>query len=155
MNEKKRLIIIDCNSIIHRAFHAIPPLATKKGELVNAVYGFLLVFLKVIREFQPEYIAAAFDFPAKTFRHKEYKEYKAKRPSTPESLAQQIPKVKEILATFNVAIFEKEGFEADDIIASLKTKNQKPKIKNDWREEIKIEKGMIVQKGKRKFKKII
>ncbi len=119
MNKRKRLIIIDCNSIIHRAFHALPALKTKKGELVNAVYGFLLVFLKALREFQPEYIAATFDFPAKTFRHKEYKEYKAKRPPTPENLAQQIPKVKEILETFNVAVFEKEGFEADDIISTI------------------------------------
>ena len=119
VNEKKKLIIIDSNSIIHRAYHALPPLTTKKEELVNAVYGFLLVFFKAIREFQPDFIAATFDFPAPTFRHKKYKEYKAKRPPAPEELYQQIPKVKEVLEAFNVPIFEKEGFEADDIIGTI------------------------------------
>ncbi|MDP2864215.1 MAG: 5'-3' exonuclease H3TH domain-containing protein [bacterium] len=117
--EKKRLIIIDSNSLIHRAYHALPPLTTKKGELINAVYGFLLVFLKAIKEFQPDYIAACFDLPGPTFRHKKFKEYKAKRPPTPEELCQQIPKVKEILKSFDVPIFEKEGFEADDIIGTI------------------------------------
>jgi len=128
MNEKKRLIIIDSNSIIHRAFHALPALTTKKGELVNAIYGFLLVFLRVIKEFQPDYIAACFDFPAPTFRHKKFKEYKAKRPPAPKDLYQQIPKVKEFLETFNVPIFEKEGFEADDIIATLSKLASKKQI---------------------------
>ena len=119
MTAKKRLIIIDSNSLIHRAYHALPPLTTKKGELVNAVYGFLLVFFKAIREFQPDFIAATFDFPAPTFRHKKFKEYKAKRPPAPEELYQQIPKVKEILGVFGVPIFEKEGYEADDIIGTI------------------------------------
>lgn len=117
--EKKRLIIIDSNSLIHRAYHALPPLTTKKGELVNAIYGFLLVFFKAIREFQPDFIAATFDFPAPTFRHKKFKEYKAKRPPAPEELYRQIPKVKEILKGFNVPILEKEGFEADDLIGTI------------------------------------
>ena len=116
---KKRLIIIDSNSIIHRAYHALPPLTTKKGELVNAIYGFLLVFLKAIREFQPDFITACFDFPAPTFRHEKFKGYKAKRPPAPKELYQQIPKVKEILKRFNVQIFEKKGFEADDIIGTI------------------------------------
>ncbi len=119
MTNEKRLIVIDCNSIIHRAYHALPPLTTKKGELVNAIYGFLLVFFKAIKEFQPDFIVAAFDFPGKTFRHKKFKEYKAKRPPAPEELYQQIPKVKEILGGFNVPVFEKEGFEADDIIGTI------------------------------------
>lgn len=119
MDLKKRLIVIDSNSIIHRAYHALPPLTTKKGELVNAVYGFLLVFLKIIKEFQPDFVAACFDFPAPTFRHKKYKEYKAKRPPLPDELSQQIPQIKEILKSFNVPIFEKEGFEADDLIGTI------------------------------------
>jgi len=125
---KKRFIIIDSNSIIHRAFHALPPLTTKKGELVNAIYGFLLVFLKVIREFQPDYIAACFDYPAPTFRHKKYKEYKITRPPAPEELYQQIPKVKEILKIFNVPIFEKESFEADDLIGTVSRLAPTPEI---------------------------
>jgi len=108
MTDKKRLIIIDSNSIIHRAFHALPLLTTKKGELVNAIYGFLLVFLKTIKEFQPDFIVACFDFPAPTFRHKKFKEYKAKRPPVPKELYSQIPKIKEILKVFSVPIFEKK-----------------------------------------------
>ncbi len=116
---EKRFLIIDSNSVIHRAYHALPPLTTKKGEPVNAVYGFLLVFLKSVREFQPGYIAACFDVPGPTFRHKEYREYKATRPPTPKDLVPQIIKTKDILKSFSVPVFEKKGFEADDIIGTL------------------------------------
>lgn len=126
--EKKRLIIIDSNSIIHRAFHALPPLTTKKGELVNAIYGFLLVFLKAIKEFEPDFIAACFDFPAPTFRHKKFKEYKAKRAPTPKEIYEQIPKVKKVLEAFDVKILEKQGFEADDIIGTISKKFPKKQI---------------------------
>jgi len=118
-NKSKRLLVIDANSIIHRAYHALPPLTTKKGELVNAVYGFLLVFLKAIKDFQPDFIAACFDVKGPTFRHKKFKDYKAKRPPAPEELYQQIPKVKEVLEAFNVPVFEKQGFEADDLIGTI------------------------------------
>lgn len=128
MAKEKRLIVIDSNSVIHRAFHALPPLTTKKGELVNAVYGFFLVFLKAVKEFQPDFIVACFDFPAPTFRHKKFKEYKAKRPPTPKELYDQIPKVKEVLNSFGVPIFEKEGFEADDIIGTISKKFPKKQI---------------------------
>lgn len=120
MAEKnKTLIVIDSNSVIHRAYHALPPLTTKKGELVNAVYGFLLVFFKIIREFDPDCLIACFDSPALTFRHKKFKAYKAKRPPTPPELASQFPKIKEILKAFNVSVFEKAGYEADDLIGTL------------------------------------
>ncbi len=119
MIEKEKLIIIDANSVIHRAYHALPALTTKKGGAVGAVYGFLLVFLKAIKEFQPSYVVACFDVKGPTFRHKKFKEYKAKRPKAPEDLYLQIPKVKEILRAFNVPIFEKEGFEADDLIGTI------------------------------------
>ncbi len=119
VEEKKYLIVIDSNSVIHRAYHALPPLTTKKGELVNAVYGFLLVFLKAVKDFRPDFIAAVFDFPAPTFRHEKYKEYKAKRPPTPKEIYQQIPKVKEVLEALNVSVFEKQGFEGDDLIGTI------------------------------------
>ncbi|MBI2041923.1 MAG: hypothetical protein HYT20_02815 [Candidatus Nealsonbacteria bacterium] len=119
MEDKKRIIIIDSNSVIHRAFHALPPLTTKSGEMVNAVYGFLLVFFKAIKEFKPDYIVACFDFPAPTFRHEKYKEYKAKRVKAPPELYNQIPKTKEVLGAFGVQVFEKEGFEADDLIGTI------------------------------------
>lgn len=126
--EKKRLIVIDGNAVIHRAFHALPPLTTKKGELVNAIYGFLLVFFKAIKEFQPDFVAATFDFPGPTFRHKKYKLYKATREKAPEELYQQIPKIKEILESFNVQIFEKQGFEADDLIGTISKSAPKKQI---------------------------
>jgi DNA polymerase-1 len=118
-NKTKRLLIIDSNSIIHRAYHALPSLTTKKGELVNVVYGFLLVFFKAVKDFNPDFIAAAFDSPAPTFRHKKYKEYKAKRPKAPDELYQQIPKVKEVLSALEVPFFEAPGFEGDDIIGTI------------------------------------
>ena len=127
-NEKKRLIIIDGNSLTHRAYHALPPLTTKKGELVNAIYGFLLVFLKALRELQPDFVVATFDFPALTFRHREFKEYKATRVKAPDELYNQIPKIKEILNVFNVPIFEKEGFEADDLIGTISKSAPKKQI---------------------------
>jgi len=118
-NDKKRLIIIDSNSLIHRAYHALPPLTTKGGEEVGAIYGFLLVFFKALRELNPDFIAITFDLPSPTFRHKKFKFYKAKRPKLPPELCQQIPKIKEILRGFDLPIFEEEGFEADDLIGTI------------------------------------
>ena len=122
---KKRLLIIDANSLIHRAFHALPPFRTSKGEMTNAVYGFLLVLFKAIKEFRPDYIAAAFDMPGPTKRHKEFKEYKAKREKAADELYEQIPMVKEMLTALNIATYEKEEFEADDIIGTIAKKAPK------------------------------
>lgn len=113
------MVIIDSNALIHRAYHALPPLKTKQGDLVNAVYGFVLILFRIINNFHPEYIAATFDFPAPTFRHIESPEYKAKRPKTPADLIEQIPLVKEVLAAFHIPIYEKKGFEADDLIGTI------------------------------------
>ncbi|MDP2767557.1 MAG: 5'-3' exonuclease H3TH domain-containing protein, partial [Candidatus Methanoperedens sp.] len=117
---KRKLMVIDGNALIHRSFHALPPtLTTKKGEMVNAVYGFTAVLLKAIREFRPDYIALTLDRGAPTFRHKEYKEYKANRVKAPDELYGQIPRVKEIARAFNIPIYEKDGFEADDLIGTI------------------------------------
>jgi DNA polymerase-1 len=118
-SQTKRLVILDCNSILHRAYHALPPLTTSKGEHTGAIYGFLLVLFRVLREFQPDYVAAAFDFPAPSFRHKVFREYKAKRPLIPLELSAQIAKTKELLPVFGIPVFEKAGFEADDIIGTI------------------------------------
>ncbi len=120
----KKLILIDSHALIHRAYHALPPLTTKSGELVNAVYGFTSILIKTISNFKPDYIVAAFDAPGATFRHKEYKEYKATRVKAPDELYAQIPRVKEILRAFNIPIFEQSGYEADDIIGTI-SKNLK------------------------------
>jgi DNA polymerase I-like protein with 3'-5' exonuclease and polymerase domains len=121
----KKLLIIDANSLIHRAFHALPPFATSKGEMVNAVYGFFSIFLKAIKEIHPDYIAAAFDSKGPTFRETKFKAYKAKREKAPDELYFQIPKIQAVLAAFQVPSFEKQGFEADDIIGTIAKKAPK------------------------------
>lgn len=115
----KRFVIIDGNALVHRAYHALPRLTNKKGELINAVYGFILVFLKAIRELKPDYMAVTFDLAAPTFRHKEYEEYKAKRPKAPQELYDQLDRVKEVVRAFNIPICEQEGYEADDVIGTI------------------------------------
>ncbi|PIP17459.1 MAG: DNA polymerase I [Parcubacteria group bacterium CG23_combo_of_CG06-09_8_20_14_all_35_9] len=134
---QQKFLIIDGNALLHRAWHALPPLTTKRGELVNAIYGFMMVFLKVLKELKPTYVAITFDKKAPTFRHKKYKEYKATRaPQAPE-LYEQIPRLKELISAFSVPIFEKEGFEADDLIGTLTyaTKKYREKDTNKCRIE--------------------
>ena len=118
----KKLVLIDSNALIHRSFHALPPLTTRSGELVNAVYGFSSILLRVINELKPDYIAAAYDLAAPTFRHIEYEDYKAKRPKAPDELYEQIPRTKEVLKALNIPVLEKEGYEADDVIGTLAKK---------------------------------
>ncbi len=119
MIHNKKFLIIDGNSLLHRAWHAIPPLITKKGELTNAVYGFTVLLLKALKDVKPDFVAVTFDRKAPTFRHIEYAEYKAKRTKQPDEFYEQFPRVKELLTAFDIPIFEKDGFEADDIIATL------------------------------------
>jgi len=115
----KKFILIDGNAIIHRAFHAVPPFRTSKGELTNAVYGFSSMLLNILNNEMPDYIAASFDLKGKTFRHEEYKEYKATRKKAPDELYAQIPRIKEVVRAFKIPIFEREGFEADDVLGTL------------------------------------
>lgn len=124
-SDPKKLVLIDGNAIIHRAYHALPPLTTKKGELVNAVYGFTSVLLKVISEIKPDYILATFDLKEPTFRHEEYKEYKATRVKAPDELYAQFDRVKEVVRAFNIPIFEMAGFEADDVIGTMARQAEK------------------------------
>lgn len=118
----KKLVLIDANAIVHRSFHALPPLTNRKGEMTNAVYGFSSVLIKVINELKPDYMTAAFDLAAPTFRHIEYDQYKAKRVKAPDELYEQIPRTKEVLRAFGIPVLEKEGFEADDIIGTVAKK---------------------------------
>ncbi|MBR6701401.1 MAG: DNA polymerase I [Firmicutes bacterium] len=114
----KRLIAIDGNSLINRAYYALPPLSTKSGLYTNAVYGFINMLNKVMEEYDPEYMAVAFDLKAPTFRHLEYSEYKAGRRKTPYELLQQFPLIKNVLRAMDIKIIELEGFEADDLIGT-------------------------------------
>jgi DNA polymerase-1 len=114
------LLLFDGNALVHRAFHALPPLTQRKtGELVNAVYGFASTLLKVCADFRPTHWAIAFDRPTLTFRHEMFEEYKAQRPATPEELKGQIKKVHQLVEAFHIPVFEIDGFEADDVLGTL------------------------------------
>ncbi len=119
IKKKKALVLIDSNALIHRAFHALPPLTKKDGTPTGAVYGYALTLLNVIDQLKPDYIAATFDLKGPTFRHKKYDQYKATRKKAPDELYQQIPIVKELLRSYGVEIFEQSGFEADDVIGTI------------------------------------
>jgi len=115
----EKLVLIDGNSLINRAFYAMPLLTTKDGVPTNAVYGFMNMFFKMLSEVKPTFVAVAFDLKAPTFRHKMYAEYKGTRKPMPEELRPQIPLLKDILRSMNVCVMEKEGSEADDIIGTI------------------------------------
>ena len=115
----KKLLILDSNSILNRAFYGVRYLSAKDGTPTNAIYGFLNILLKLIKEQEPDYICAAFDVKAPTFRHKQYEGYKAQRKPMPEGLAAQMPLAKDVLRAMGVTILEKEGYEADDIIGTV------------------------------------
>ncbi len=115
----QKLLIIDGNSIVNRAYYGVRPLSTKSGIPTNAIYGFMNIMLKYIDEYSPEYLCVAFDLKAPTFRHKMYEEYKAQRKGMPEELAQQMPHLKEVLSAMNIKQLSLEGYEADDIIGTI------------------------------------
>jgi len=120
---KEKFMIIDGNALIHRSFHALPPTMTlKDGTVVNAVYGFASFFIKAVRELKPDYVVLTLDRKAPTFRHKKFKEYKAKRVKAPDELYAQIPLVRDLATSFNIPIFEQDGFEADDLIGTIARK---------------------------------
>ncbi|MBU5592775.1 DNA polymerase I [Clostridium sp. MSJ-4] len=115
----EKLLILDSNSLMNRAFYALPPLTNSEGIHTNAVLGFTTMLFKIKEEIEPDYIVATFDRKAPTFRHKEYEDYKAGRKKMPEELREQFPLVKELLSLMDVSIFEIDGFEADDLIGTL------------------------------------
>lgn len=142
-----RLVIIDGNAILHRAYHALPPLTNKEGKPTNAVYGFASMILKIFSDLKPKYLAVTFDRPAPTFRKKLYTEYQATRPKMEENLSSQVELVHNLVTALGIPIYEMDGYEADDIIGSLafqaknlnikyqilniKNTNQKSKINQD------------------------
>ena len=114
-----KLVLIDGNSIMNRAFYGImgsKMLTTKDGTYTNAVYGFLAIMFKLLEDINPEYLVVAFDLKAPTARHKLYDGYKANRKGMPDELAEQMPIIKEILQAMNIDIIEMEGYEADDVL---------------------------------------
>ena len=129
----RKLLLIDSHALIHRFFHALPPLTSPSGEPANSLYGLCGMILKILNpstnsgQAKPDFIAAAMDSPEKTFREEEFKEYKAHRPPTANELISQIQKMPEVFNLFNIKTFAQPGFEADDIIGTLaeKFKNEK------------------------------
>jgi DNA polymerase-1 len=118
--KKPLLVLFDGNALVHRAFHALPPLTVSKtGEMVSAVYGFALMLLKAINEIKPTHCAIAFDKKAPTFRHQMFAQYKAQRPPTPDELVNQLGRVRQLVEAFHIPIFELDGYEADDALGSL------------------------------------
>jgi len=116
----KRLVLIDGHAILHRAYHAFPlTLKTRRGELVNAVYGFTRILLTVLEDLKPGFLAVAFDLPEPTFRHQEYVGYQIQRPEMDRELAGQIERVYQMVKTLNIPIFTSPSFEADDVIGTL------------------------------------
>jgi DNA polymerase-1 len=114
-----RLMLLDSNGLIYRGYHALPPLTTSKGELVNAVFGFCSILLRGIQDVRPEYVAACFDLPGPTFRHEQFAEYKATRTPMPDDLRSQFPKVREVVAALRIPVYELAGYEADDVIGTI------------------------------------
>ena len=117
----ERLLLLDGNGLIYRGYFALidQPLTTSRGELVTAVFGFTNIVLRAIQDAKPDLVAVAFDLPKPTFRHDRYAEYKATRTRMPDDMRDQIPKVREVVKALGIPVYEQEGFEADDAIATL------------------------------------
>ncbi len=125
-----KLVLIDGNAIIHRAYHALPPLTNKKGEIVNAVYGFFSMFLKILEDQIPDYIVVCFDKAAPTFRQELFVGYQAHRPKISDDLPLQFQFIHEILEKAKICIFEVDGYEADDLIGTLATQAMKFEVRS-------------------------
>ena len=120
--KKKRLFLIDGNSFCYRAYYAIKELKNSKGLPTNAVYGFIMMLKKLLNQEKPDYLGIAFDLKGPTFRHKKFKEYKIHRKPMPDDLASQMPWIKKTVSAYNIPIFEKQGYEADDVLATIAKK---------------------------------
>ncbi|MBI4975038.1 MAG: DNA polymerase I [Candidatus Omnitrophica bacterium] len=119
---KKRLFLIDGNSFCYRAYYAIRSLSNSKGQPTNAIYGFVTMLNKIVKDNQPDMLAVAFDLKGPTFRHKKFEEYKIHRKPMPDELVSQMPYIKEVVKAYNIPIYEVEGYEADDVLATLAKK---------------------------------
>ena len=138
-----KLVLIDGNAILHRAYHALPPLTTKRGEPINAVYGFISMLLRIIQDLKPTHIAVAFDRKEPTFRHEAFADYQAQRPAMEKELSGQFEKARDVISAFGIPIYDKAGFEADDVLGSIaeQAQNSKLKTQNQFIEEIIIVTG--------------
>jgi len=124
---KKKIVILDSNAVIHRAYHALPPFTTAEGVMVNAVYGYAKLLLKVIKDIKPDIVLAAFDVAGGTFRHEQFDDYKANRVAADQDLYDQIPLVQELVRGLDIPVLELAGYEADDIIGTISEQTSKTK----------------------------
>src|SRR3989344_1389831 len=115
----KRLVLVDGNALLHRAYHATPPFTTSKGELVNAVYGFSSMLLRTLNELKPDFLVITWDEKGPTFRHQAYTQYKATRGPADDGLSSQYERVYQVVKAFNIPEFSLSGYEADDLIGTL------------------------------------
>src|SRR3989338_7294895 len=122
---RERLLLVDGQGLCYRAFYAIRHLSNSKGEPTNAIYGFMTMLRKLIREEKPNYVAVCFDRKEPTFRHQRYEAYKAHRKPMPDELQEQMPHIKALVGAYGISIFEKPGYEADDLIATIATQAEK------------------------------
>jgi len=126
--QKNKIFLIDASAFCYRAFYALQGLSTSFGQPTGAIYGFVTALQKILRDNHPQYVAVCFDVSRQTFRQKKFAAYKIQRPPMPEGLSSQMPFIKEIIRALGIAVFEKEGFEADDIIATLNKKAKKNRL---------------------------
>ncbi len=124
----QKLVLIDGNAILHRAFHALPPLTSKDGKMINAVYGFFSMLFKILEDQKPDYLIVCFDRPKPTFRKALYVGYQAKRPKMSDDLIPQIVTVHELLEKIKIDVFEVDGYEADDLIGTIATQAVEGKL---------------------------
>ncbi len=124
---KKIIVLLDVHAILHRAYHALPDFTSSTGEPTGALYGVSAMLIKIIRDLKPDYIIACYDLPEPTFRHEAYKEYKKGRAKAEDDLIHQIKRSRDIFKAFNIPMYDKPGFEADDILGTIAeiTKKQK------------------------------
>ena len=117
--KNKRLVLLDAHAILHRAYHGMPDFVSSKGEPTGALYGLSSMLIKILVELKPDYIAACYDLPQPTYRHEAYKDYKAGRRKADPELISQMIRSREVFIAFNIPIYDKPGFEADDILGTI------------------------------------
>jgi len=145
MSPMKRLVLLDAHAILHRAYHALPDFSTSKGEPTGALYGLSAMLIKIIEDLKPDYIAACYDVKGPTYRHEVYKEYKSQRKKTDDDLIAQINRSRDIFTALNIPIYDKQGFEADDILGTIVEQIKKQEVRSKEKGENKIE--IIIASG--------
>src|SRR4051812_44301470 len=126
-SEIKKLILLDAHAILHRAYHALPEFASSKGEATGGLYGLSSMLIKIIQDLKPDYLVACYDLPEPTYRHEAYEAYKAGRKKADPELVSQMDRSRDVFTAFNIPIYDKVGFEADDVIGTIAEEMKKEK----------------------------